>query len=208
VPEHARIEDSDPRPIVASPLPVPLSNVKLVHALRDAETGTFHDIILDNVIVKGAGWSAETREYVRGKRFVPGLNESIPWPKTEETPEVQTHDDDTYRINVDEKTDRPYLLQPPMPHSVIDELRSKYSTFRDRHDEWYEESLLAEDRGEERKKALARFISTPLMELKEKTRQEKLARQSDLTDEQLANIGKVIADERLKAASTVAQSQQ
>ena len=163
---------------------------------------------MDRIAVSGAGWDPVTREYNRGKRFVPGLAQPIEWPKTEDKREEQAHDDDTYRINVDEKTDRPYLLQPPMPPSVIDELRSKYSVFRDRHDEWYEEMKIAEDRADEHKKLLARMISTPTMELKERTRQEKLARDSELTDEQLAQIGQVMANERLKAASRVAKGQQ
>lgn len=132
----------------------------------------------------------------------------IPWPKTEDKPEPETHDDDTFRINVDERTDRPYLLQPPMPPSVIDELRNKYSVFRDRHDDWYEASKIAEDRAQEQKKLLARMVSTPMMELREKKRQEKLTNESDLSEDQLAKIGQVMAKERLNAARKVANAQQ
>lgn len=95
-----------------------------------------------------------------------------------------------------------------MPPSVIDELRNKYSTFRTRHDEWYESRKLAEDRAVQRKKNLARMVSTPMMELREKTRQDKLAKDAELTDAQLASIGEVIANERMNAAKQVAQAQQ
>lgn len=208
VPEHARIEESDPRSIVSQPLPIPFKHLKLVHAIRDPETGTFQDTILDRVIVHGAGWDKDTREYRRGQRFLPGLKQEIPWPKVSEKPEPETHDDDTYRLNVDEVTDRPYLLQPPMPPSVIDELRNKYSVFRTRHEDWYEARKIAEDRAQEYKKNLAKMVSTPTMELKERTRLEKLEKEMDLSEEQLAKIGQVIAEERMKAASQVARSQQ
>ncbi|KAF1350869.1 hypothetical protein BDV97DRAFT_295055 [Delphinella strobiligena] len=208
VPEHARIEDSDPRPIVATSLPIPISNIKLVHVLRNPETGVFQDTILDKIIVRGGGFNKITREYKRGRRFVPGLREEIPWPKKEDKPEEETHDDDTFRINVDERTHRPYLLQPPMPPSVIDELRNKYSVFRDRHEDWYEARKLAEDRAQEQKKLLARMVSTPMMELREKKRQEKLTNDSDLSEDQLAKIGQVMAKERLNAARKVAHAQQ
>lgn len=128
VPEHARIEDSDPRSIIAAPLPTPLSNLRLIHPLRDPETGTFQDTIVERITVVHGGWDPATKEYRRGRRYVPGLRQQIAWPKVEDKKEDVPNDDDTYRINVDEVTDRPYLLQPPMPPSVIDELRN--STLR------------------------------------------------------------------------------
>jgi len=108
-------------------------------------------------------------------------------------------------MNVDEITHRPYLLQPPMPPTVIDELRNKYGTFRKRHEDWYIQRKEAEDRAELHKKTLARLVSTPTMELGEKTRRERLAKDSHLTEDQLASIGQVIAHERRNAARTVAR---
>lgn len=203
-----RIEDSDPRPIVQQPIAVPYSKVKLVHALQNPETGRFQDIIVDQIRLIGAGWDKTTREYKRGERMIPGLKTRIPWPKQDDPPEKATYDDDTFRIDVDSETHRPYLLQPPMPPSVIDELRNKYSRFRTRHDDDHATAKISEDLAVEAKKALARTVMTPLMELQEKKKLEKLAQETELTDEQLAKIGEVIAMERLNAVRRVAQGEQ
>ncbi|KAL1302104.1 hypothetical protein AAFC00_002539 [Neodothiora populina] len=223
VPEWARQEDADPRPIVAAPLPIPFSHIKLVHPLRDPETGVFKDTIIDKIVVRlraqpeepveaspfvrreVLGWDPKTREYIRGRRFIPGLEQEMPWPETEDAKEETAHDDDTYRINVDEVTHRPYLLQPPMPPSVIDELRNKYSVFRTRHEDWYVARKEAEDRAVQQKKELARLVSTPTMELREKTRRERLDSRKDLNPDQLAEIGRLVAEGRRSAAKEVSR---
>ena len=74
-------------------------------------------------------------------------NIHIPWP--EESLAEPTHVDevaDTLRIDVEEKSFLPTLLRPPMPASVIDELRNKYGKFRERHDEEWVAMKEAEDR--------------------------------------------------------------
>lgn len=139
-------------------------------------------------------------------RKIPGLNLIIPWPEKGE-PEHQDHDSDTLRINVDEVTERPVLLQPPMPPSVIDELRNKYSVFRKRHDPDY---VARKERFEgaegSRKRALARSAMTPMQELKEKRMAEKATRgEPELSEEQLARIGEVMAMERMDKEKNAAQ---
>lgn len=49
--------------------------------------------------------------------------------------------DDTVRFEVESRTWTPTLLRAPMPGSVIDELRNKYSRFRTRHDAGYQLAL-------------------------------------------------------------------
>lgn len=95
-----------------------------------------------------------------------------------------------------------------MPPTVIDELRNKYSVHRDRHEDWYEAAKVAEDAARSHKKKLAAMVSTPLMELRELKKQEKLDKDAELTDEQLATIGRVIAQEKLNATRKVAQGEQ
>lgn len=132
----------------------------------------------------------------------------IPWPELEDPEEIPAFDDDTYRVDVDQVVDgsmtRPFLLSAPMPPSVIDELRNKYSKFRTRHEDWFIEKKMEQDRVEERAKRMSRMVSTPLMELKEKSRLDKLAKTEELTDEQLMKIGNVMAVERMNAVAEAA----
>ncbi|KAI4739800.1 hypothetical protein E4T44_15200, partial [Aureobasidium sp. EXF-8845] len=174
VPEYVRKENQDTRAIVQQSMPVRWEDLKLVFPLRDQTNGHFEDVVLEKVDLRNAGWVERRngrREYVQGQRFLPGVKTPLPWPKTEESEKPDGHDDDTLRISVDETTHRPYLLQPPMPPSVIDELRNKYSIFRSRHEPSYIAGKEAQDRASQHRQNLARLVSTPLAELKEKTRQ-------------------------------------
>lgn len=189
-------------------LPVPWDHVKLVYPLRDQTTGHFEDVVLDKVELFNAGWVQRKdgkREYLQGQRFLPGVRTPLPWPKTDNPEKNEGHDDDTLRISVDEITHQPYLLQPPMPNSVIDELRNKYSVFRSRHEPAYIAAKEAQDRAAKHKEDLARLVSTPLAELKELRRKERLANPPKLSEEQLAHIGQVMAQEKLNAINKVAQ---
>ena len=77
----------------------------------------------------------------------------IPWPKPDRS---QGFDEppDTLRVDVDVQTFLPTLLRAPMPETIIDELRNKYSKFRDRHDDDFVEQKTAEDQAAEDIKAL------------------------------------------------------
>ena len=199
-----RMEDQDQRPIVPINLNIPWSMVKLVHAVKD-DNGFFRDVVVDKVEIRKPTWFEERYKSVdkRGKRMIPGLEQEIPWPIRDPEKYVD-NEADTLRITVDEVTERPYLLQSPMPTSVVDELRNKYSRFRTRHDSDYiaaKEALLAQ---EERKKLLGRLVTTPTMELQERNRQERAAAQG-LTEEQLARIGEVMVRERMTAVQKAAQ---
>lgn len=83
-----------------------------------------------------------------------------------------------------------------MPLSVIDELRHKYSKFRTRHDYEYQMKKELEDAKTEDRKDLIKTMRTPLQELAELRAREKQQQKKELTPEQLARIGEVIARER------------
>ncbi|KAI5207532.1 hypothetical protein E4T39_02009 [Aureobasidium subglaciale] len=206
VPEYVRKENKDDRAVVQQTMPIRWEEVKLVFPLRDQTTGHFEDVVVDSVDLRNAGWverKSGLREYVRGQRFLPGIKTPLPWPKSEDPAKAEAYDDDTLRISVDDATHRPYLLQPPMPPSVIDELRNKYSIFRSRHEPEYIAAKDAQDQAAKHRENLARLVSTPLAELKEQQRQEKLANTLELSEEQLARIGEVMAQEKQNAIAKV-----
>lgn len=175
---------------------MPIQAVRLVHPLRDPETGKVRDVVINELQPRNIVRDKPTGR-VTWNRVVPGLNIEIPWPRAfedaERTELEQTLDDhecDTLRIDVEEQTFVPSLLTPPMPVEIVDELRNKYSKFRTRHDPEYiarkEEEAAAKIAS--RKKALT--MQTPLKELNAKIREEKKARgQPVLSDEMLEKIG-------------------
>jgi large subunit ribosomal protein L24 len=130
-------------------------------------------------------------------RLVPGSNIVI---KAQPQPEEEEEDDEPYpadtpTLSVDEETFNPPLLFPPMPMSVVDELRNKYSPHRTRHDWEYLEKKRLEDEREEARKGLGKTMRTPLQELAELRARQKEAQKRELTDKQLAQIGAVMAQE-------------
>ncbi|KAF2399072.1 hypothetical protein EJ06DRAFT_69238 [Trichodelitschia bisporula] len=72
-------------------------------------------------------------------------------PADEDVDEPYT-DSDTLRIQTEKETFLPALTQPPMPPEVIDELRGKYSDYRDRHEPEYIAKKEEIDEGRERLK--------------------------------------------------------
>jgi len=195
VPPYAiSAEEQDKRPLRSVEQPISLESIRLVTPLKDAETGVIRDVIVKEVTrgniyfdkYGGRKWT----------RMIPGLNIKIPWVKQE----AQTYEDyagDTVRLDVERKTFVPSLLTPPMPSSVIDELRNRYSIFRTRHEpEYIEKKQLEEEEKLERKK-LAKKMRTPLNEANRKARKErKKLGKGKLTPEMLEKIGQVIAGKR------------
>jgi large subunit ribosomal protein L24 len=188
---------SDKRPIQTIEAAIQLSDVRLVYPLPNPETGVMRDVVikeLEKVVVpknraRPFGPKVE-------KRYIAGLEprEYIPFPEVPE-PEHVDHDDDTLRIEVDEWTWTPTLLGPPMPPTVIDELRNKYSVFRDRHDDEYiqkKEARLA--RREEWERRKAEMMLTPLQEFHRKERAEKKKLGwAPLNEDILEGIGQLMA---------------
>ncbi|KAF2431820.1 hypothetical protein EJ08DRAFT_678011 [Tothia fuscella] len=117
------------------------------------------------------------------------------------------YDDDTLLINTEEESMLHFpLLGPPFPPTVLDELRSKYSRFRDRHDEGWIEKRVSRARGREvMMEGRKRLMRTPLEELGERTRKvrEREVAKRELGDEVLARIGEAmvrkLGDEKVQA---------
>ena len=174
------------------PTTIPLSAVRLVHPLRDEETGVTRDVVIQKLKPTRISYDRPTRK-LSWIRVVPGLNVEIPWPKTDE-PEKKDYDCDTLRIDVEEKTFVPTLLRPPVPESVINELRNQYSKFRTRHTEEYIAEKEAEEALKQARKDSVETMITPLQELNRQQRDARRARgQPELTDEMLERIGEVMA---------------
>ena len=213
VPDWINREDEagDRGNIVQNSQHMPLHYVKLVYPLPDPKTGRVRDVIIDRlepVHVKGKAGASQVVGHKKGAaRAIPGVNTIIPWPPKvpfSKPKEEEEFDDDTPRITVDEKTFRPYLLYPPMPMSVVDELRNKYSRFRTRHDWDFVQKKEAEDEREEKRKQLGKTMRTPLQELAELRARQKAAEEKELTNEQLAKIGEVMAQQRSKVTQEIA----
>ncbi|KXL49687.1 hypothetical protein M433DRAFT_149066 [Acidomyces richmondensis BFW] len=205
VPKWVQVEHDMTTDVAAQERSVLIQDVRLVYPLPDPETGIPRDVIIDRLIQINSTYDKIKKKWTEGDRVIPGTNIIIPWPeKPEET--FEDHEDDTLRRSVDEQTFRPYLLQAPMPLTVIDELRNKYSKFRTRHDfDYIEKKTLEEEKMESRKELLS-SMRTPLQELADIRKKQNEANRKNLTDDQLAKIGEVIARERAKAVGAVKQT--
>ncbi|KAH7040469.1 uncharacterized protein B0I36DRAFT_10797 [Microdochium trichocladiopsis] len=186
--------------------PLPISSVRLVYPVQNPTTGITKDVIINQLVA-----TEYVRDRVTGKerwtRTIPGLSMAIPWP--EKPPkEVKEHPADTLRIRVEQRTFIPTLLRPPMPESVLDELRGKYSRFRTRHEPEYIAAKEAEAQAaKERNATLMDSIRTPLQELHRHERAEKKKKgKPRLTLEMLEEIGKVIAKNRERTLNAAAMS--
>lgn len=190
VPEYVRQEHDEDQSIVTVQIPIPVEHVKLVYPLPDPKTGILRDVVIDRV-----------ERFGRRDRLVPGSNIVIKGqPQPEEEEDEETYPADTPTLSVDEETFNPPLLFPPMPMSVIDELRNKYSPHRTRHDWEYLEKKRQEDEREEARKGLGKTMRTPLQELAELRARQKESQKRELTDEQLAQIGAIMAQEMARVS--------
>lgn len=194
VPKWMKAQNQDSRDVFSVAQMVPHDHVKLVYPLPDPETGIHRDVIIDRVKRIKDPKDGKT------KRAIPGTNTIIPWPLSTR-PEWTDNEGDTLRISVEEQTFRPTLIRAPMPMSVIDELRGKYSKYRTRHEYDYRMRKEAEAAATEGRQGLIKTMRTPLQELAEIRAQQKAAEARELTREQLAKIGEVIAQEQERTAT-------
>ena len=186
-------KEADKRPFRTFDCPLPFSSVRLVYPLPNPETGTLRDVVIKELRKNKQPPKNSTE--TRPRRYIAGLHPPtrIPYPE-KEPEEFEDNDVDTLRIEVEEKTWVPTLLRPPMPPGIIDELRNKYSKFRDRHDESFIAKKLKEDEEAAERKNSAKKMMTPLKELHRKERAEKKARgKPQLSEETLQKIGEVMA---------------
>ncbi|KAK3345437.1 hypothetical protein B0H65DRAFT_206044 [Neurospora tetraspora] len=189
------MEGSD-KPVTQIYARLPISSVRLVHPLKDPQTGEYRDVIIRELRPRDIVHDRPTRTRSM-RRFVPGENIIIPWPKQEP---IKREDQpaDTLRIDLDEKTYVPTLFRPPAPQQVLDELRNKYSIFRTRHTPEYIAQKEQEEQEKEAKKSAAKAMLTPVQEYNRKQRELRRARgQPVLTEEMLAKIGQVVARNKL-----------
>ena len=144
--------DANQKPYTPLSLPIPFSSLRLVAPLPHPETGIKRDVIINALHLRKRN-IAQLRGLEPPERIIAGVSPaiSIPYPEKAKT-EEEDHDCDTLRIEVEETTWTPTLTEPPMPPSVIDELRGKYSKFRTRHDEAWLEGKREEDKMAEEKK--------------------------------------------------------
>ncbi|KAH6674492.1 hypothetical protein B0J14DRAFT_617202 [Halenospora varia] len=199
-------EDPDQRPIRTIEKPVPIRNVRLVYPLTDETTGQTRDVIVKTLINSKIWHSREGGS--QWHRIIPGLNIKVPWPKKEPTV-YEDQPIDTLRLEVETKTFVPTLLTPPMPRSVIDELRNKFSVFRTRHEPEYIEAKMAEDKEKEEKKKMAALMRTPLKEVNRRERKLRKAKgKGKLTPEMLETIGRMIATKKKLVMDAAGVSQE
>ncbi|KAL8666130.1 MAG: hypothetical protein Q9202_001637 [Teloschistes flavicans] len=196
-PEYMKTSERQEPPVQTIAAPISLSSVRLVTPLFDPSTSITRDVIVKELFLRA------------GKRFianyiVPGEQNRlhcIPWPAKEKPTDVEDHDDDTFRINVEQETWVPTLLRSPMPEGVIDELRYKYSKFRTRHEDWYlEKKKTQEETLKKREEELKwgggtpKEMLTPVQELNRIRRMEREGLEEDkVAEEVLAGIGEVMA---------------
>lgn len=193
--------------IISQPRPLPVRHVKLVYPLPDPDTGKPRDVVigrLEEVKLMDAPGSYRDPDEHKSHRKIVGSDTVIPWPEMPPKAEEEEYDIDTPRITVDEITFRPYLVYPPMPTSVIDELRNKYSRFRTRHTWEFEQKVEAYAARDEKRAQLGKTMRTPLQELAEMRARQKEAEKKELTDEQLSKIGEIMAQERAASPTNVA----
>ncbi|GKT50019.1 uncharacterized protein ColSpa_10200 [Colletotrichum spaethianum] len=184
---------------------IPISAIRLVHPIVDPATGVARDVVVRQLARGPVKWSRHTG-WRAWTRYIPGANIAIPWPERE-TPVREDQPGDTRRTDVEEATFVPTLLSPPMPESVIDELRNKYSRFRTRHEDDY---ILRKEAEEAEKKAFKKAsadalasMRTPLQELNRQQREARRARgEPELTTDMLQRIGEIIARNKAAAGGT------
>ena len=166
--------------------PLRYDDVRLVHRYEDPETGTSRDVVV-KAITPEIYEDLESGK-TQWHRKISGMEHiEIPWPDIEEDEKHVDHDEDTLRLDTEERTWLPTLLEPPMPTGVIDELRHKYSSFRDRHDpEYISEQLDKVKREEELRKATKAIENPIFVGKKSKPKNKKL------TNDQWLRLGQAM----------------
>lgn len=137
--------------------PVPFDDIRHVIPLEDTETGKLQNVLVQHAYAAGPYHErAPHSKLPRYSRYVAGLDIEIPWP-LEDEPIITEGEMDTPRMEVENSTFAATLAQPPMPSTVIDELRNKYSKFRTRHDPEYLRAKMMEDYEKEYRETVSLF---------------------------------------------------
>lgn len=139
------------------------------------------DVLVQNLYAAGPFLEQEYGSAVPPyTRYISGLDIEVPWPELD-ADKQRDEEVDTLRIDVEEKSYFPSLLEAPFPLSVIDELRNKFSKYRQRHDpEWVEEQQRKDYFTEFQK---SRKLLTPKMDFHERRVAEKGKAMESMKDE-------------------------
>ena len=209
-PQFLAQEGQSVPPTQTVPAPIPLSDVRLVYPLSTPtpDGGTkVKDTIISalDIAPNGHRYIANYISPDTGKPF------RIPFP-TPEKPEFQDYENDTLRLAVEEGTWVPSLIREPMPGSVIDELRNKYSKHRTRHEASYVEFVETRERRKREMQGLEEKeggpnmdlrMMTPAMEFRWRERMEKKKEserrdKEGISEEVMVEIGKVMKKNGVK----------
>ncbi|CAG7957718.1 unnamed protein product [Penicillium nalgiovense] len=145
IPEWAKDRMGHAGDTQPQPFPVSFDDIRHVIPLEDTKTGKLQNVVVQHAYAAGPYHDrGEHSKLPKYTRYVSGLDIEIPWP-LEDEPVITDGDMDTTRMAVEVSTFTPTLEQPPMPSTVIDELRNKYSRFRTRHDPEYLREKMRED---------------------------------------------------------------
>jgi large subunit ribosomal protein L24 len=192
-------------PLMSNPYPIAADAVRLVFPIKNADTGLARDVIINELKPARPDMSSKHMTLDRWEhgykwdRVALGVNVVIPWPEVE-VPEYTTHEADTARDLVEDRTFYYNLTSSPIPNGVINELRGPYSRFRTRHEAWYIAKKEAEEAEKKGRHALLETMRTPLDELHEKERAEReAAGEPELSEELLEKIGQVMAKNKAEA---------
>lgn len=165
--DYMRTLQQTQAPAEVAPQPIPFKDLRLVYPLVHPDTGALRDVIINEVSLRKPNGSEKKAGLDKPIRSIAGLMPLIelPYPEVKE-PQYEDHDSDTLRIEVEQLTWTPTLGVPPMPRSIIDELRNKYSVFRTRYDDAFiARKEAAAKRADEKRKALKTAARTPLDEI-------------------------------------------
>lgn len=180
-------------------IPTPFSDVRLVYALPDPKTGIKRDVIIQRVVRE----PVIRNDKVTYRRYIPGTKIEIPW-RTPKKVEYSDQPSDTLRILVEERSFVPTLLRPPMPNTVINELRNQFGYFRDRHEPEYVARKTAEDVEEKSSKLETMRMMTPLKELNARIRKANKSRGWKPIDKSvLEALGKRMATQQEKKKKAI-----
>lgn len=174
-------------------MPISYGSVRLVYPLPDPVTGIPRDVVLNNLTARRRRFDIYENEQTFDRWLEP-QHIRIPWPE-KKVPNYADEEFDTLRVHSEHQSFLPTLLRPPMPLGVIDELRNKYSKFRDRHDDEFVARKRAEDQIAEIEKKRQEGVK-PTGAFNVARRRGLLRRSKDqpiLSDELAARIGEHMA---------------
>jgi len=186
----------------SQPMPLAIDAIRLVYPITNPETGTTRDVVIHELKaippnMKSPNMTLDRWEHgYKWDRIVPGINVVIPWPEVQ-VPKAETFEGDTIRADAEERTFYYNLLSPPMPETIIDELRNKFSKFRTRHEDWYVQQKEAEAMSKQARLESIKSMQTPLQEFHEMQREKRAEEgEPELSEEMLEKLGAIIAQRK------------